>query len=222
MRPAPLISMILISALLLTFATQAEAQKKHKDPVQHEYLIQEFAQINAKLTQLADRLSAVETELGRQKQQQSELIAELRNAENILKTTDTSLSSFRLGTQQELFGLKTDLTQVRQDLAALADWLKKSATAAQPPRETSKAASETSPMEGYITAVGDKEVTINVGSSAGVKPGARFHVYRATDPKVQIGVVEVVEVIDANNSRAKIIFSKPDIRFEFSDIVRPE
>lgn len=212
------IAFVLWAAFSLVFAPDLAAQKKPKDEALHQYLIDEFAQLNAKVGQLAERLTALEAHLGQLKQQQQDLSTELRNSQNTLKTVDTSLNSFRLGSQQDLFGMKTDLAQVRQELFGLADVIKKSsvltAKSPEPPPPTSVA------LEGYITGVEENEITINLGSNAGVKVGARFNVYRASDPRTQIGAVEVTQVIDANNSRAKVILSKPDTRFEFSDIVR--
>jgi len=213
------VAVIAIVALALGLAPSAAAQKKQKDPVLEQYLLAEFGKLNAAIAQLNDRLAALEAELGRARQQQTELGTELRNTQNALKTTDTSLSSFRLSTQQDLLGLKTDLTQLRQDVTRLMDLAQRSlaASAASAPAAPQAPAAP----EGYISAVGEKDVTINLGSNHGIKVGMRFTVFRAADPKTQIGQIEVVEVIDANNSRATIIFVKPNTSFEFSDIVRP-
>jgi hypothetical protein len=75
-------------------------------------------------------------------------------------------------------------------------------------------------LEGYVTAVEEDMVTINLGSNAGVKPGAQFNVFKSADPRTTIGVAEVTQVIDSNNSRAKILFIRPEVRLEFSDTVR--
>jgi hypothetical protein len=209
-----LISLLLLAAL--TLAPAAGAQKKQKDPVLQAYLEQTFADLSAKLTGLADRLSVLETEINRIKQQQAELMTEARNSQTVMKTTDTSLSSFRLSTQQEMLSLKTDLARMQRDLAALLEGLKKPEPAAP-----ATPAAEAPKLEGYITADGDKEVTINLGSSAGVRAGMKFNVYRAADPKIQIGVIEIVEVLDSSNSKAVVLHKKADVaKFEFSDLVR--
>lgn len=202
--------------LALCFAPGAAAQKKQKDPVLHQYLIEEFGKLQAQITQLNERVGTLESELARAKQLQNEINGEVRNSQTTLKSSDTSLSSFRLSTQQDLLGLKTDLAQMRQDVAKLMDIVQRGMAAAVPVTPQGPAA-----PEGYITTVGDRDVTINLGSGHGVKVGMRFNVFRASDPKTQIGMIEVVEVLDANNSKATIVFSKPDTRFEFSDIVRP-
>ena len=206
-----------MAVLALVAAPLAQAQKKQKDPILEQFLIQEFGQINSRMEQIGERLAAIDAELARQKQQQADLGNEVRNAQNLMKASDTSLTNMRLSTQQDLFSLKSDLAHLRQDIAGLGESLRKSL--APPP--TAAPAAEAAPVEGYITAVNEKDVTINLGSAAGIKEGARLQVYRSSDPKTQIGIVEVTQLLDANNSKAMIIFTKPGTRFEFSDIVRP-
>jgi len=215
MRRALRVLCVLCGATLL--AMPAAAQKKQKDPVLHQYLIEEFAQLNAKLDRLGERVVALEAELARMKQTGSELMTEVRSTQTTAKTMDTALSTFRLSSQQDLFSLKTDLTQVRQDISRLTDLVLKSMPVAPP------APAEQPAVEGYITAVNEQtqEVTINLGSSVGVRQGSEFNVFKASDPKREIGIIEVMDVIDANNSRAKIVFVRSSFKFEFSDIVRP-
>lgn len=204
---------LLVPLVSLLLAPAAFAQKKPKDPVLQAYLEETFADLSSKLLKLADRLSVIEEELAKIKQQQSQAAEELRTSQTLLKTNDAALSSFRLSTQQDLLSLKQDLGRIQQELAALLERVQKPEPA--PPAEGPR-------IEGYITAVLNNDVTINLGSAVGMKVGSRLAVFRATDPKLQIGVIEVTEVLDANNSRAKVVFNKPGIKFEFSDIVRPE
>lgn len=198
---------------ILAGAPGAAAQKKQKDPVLQSYLEQTFADLNTKLSGLADRLSVLEGELNKLKQQQAEILTEARNANSSAKTTDNTLTSFRANVQQDLLNLRADLARLQRDLTTMAESLRKPEPV--PSAET--------PKEGYITADGDKEVTINLGLSAGVKVGMKFNVFRAADLKTQIGVIEVVEVLDASNSRAKVVHKKADVaKFEFSDVVKPQ
>jgi hypothetical protein len=227
-------AVVLLTTVTLVMAPWlgAQAQQKQKDPVLQQYLLQEFAQLNAKLVQLSERVTATATKLDQLEQKQNSLDAELRNAQNMTKSIDTSLSTLRLSSQQDLFSLKTDLTQARQELSAVADLVRRSSTsaaatlappaaapAAPKPAET-PAAPAPVVLEGYITAVDANEVTINLGSNAGVKPGAQFNVFKAADPRTTVGVAEITQVTDSNNSRAKIIFVRPDTQLEFSDSVR--
>ena len=216
-------AILVVLAIAVVAAPAAEAQKRQKDPVLEQYLISEFTQLNAKLERMAERLAAAEAELARLKQSGTDLLSEVRNTQTTAKTTDTSLANFRLSTQQDLLSLKTDLTQIRQDLMRVADAVKSSAPPAAAAPGPSLPAAEAQPVDGYITAVSSdaKEVNINLGSGAGLRLGSEFDVFKASDPKTKIGIIEVLEVIDANNSRAKVVYVRQPNRLEFSDIVRP-
>src|SRR3990172_11176884 len=88
------IAIMILALLVLGLAMPAAAQKKQKDPVLHQYLIEEFAQLNAKLDRLGERLVALEAELARMKQTESELMTEVRSTQTTVKTMDTALSTF--------------------------------------------------------------------------------------------------------------------------------
>ncbi|MBI1750959.1 MAG: hypothetical protein HY234_04565 [Acidobacteria bacterium] len=211
-----LLAVVLVVAALC-MPSVAGAQKRPKDPVLQAYLEERFAELNKKLGELGERLATLEVEVGKLKQQQADTTSEVRNAQNVVRSLDGSLTSFRLTNQQDIVTLKTDIAKIRQDLTTLVEGAKKAEAAA--------AAPEAPKIEGYITdppAEGKDVVTINLGSAVGVKVGMRLSVFKAGDPKTQVGLVEVTEVLDANNSRAKVVHSKPGIKLEFSDIVRPE
>jgi hypothetical protein len=205
---------VVLVCVALSLAPAASAQKKQKDPVLQAYLEETFSDLRAKLASLSDRLTVMEEDLARLKQQQTAAAEDTRNSQTMLKTFDASLSSFRLSTQQDIISIKQELAAIRKDLGSVVEASKRP--------EAQQAALDAPKIEGYITAVTNNEVTINLGSGAGMKVGTKLTVFRATDAKTQIGLIEIVEVLDANNSRAKIVFNKPDAKFEFSDIVRPE
>ena len=207
-------AILVLVCLALLLAPAASAQKKQKDPVLQAYLEETFSDLRAKLASLSDRLTVMEEDLARLKQQQTAAAEETRSSQTMLKTFDASLSSFRLSSQQDIISIKQELAAIRKDLGSVVEASKKP--------EAQPAAPDAPKVEGYITAVTNNEVTINLGSGAGMKVGAKLTVFRASDAKMQIGLIEIVEVLDANNSRAKIVFNKPDAKFEFSDIVRPE
>src|SRR6266700_3622042 len=102
-------TVVLVTVLTLAMVPSLGAQAKQKDPVLQQYLKDELDQ------------------------KQSALDAEIRNEQNISKSIDTSLSTLRLSSQQDLFSLKTDLAQARQDLSAVADLVRKSSASAAAP-----------------------------------------------------------------------------------------
>lgn len=208
----------------------AQRQPKHKDPVLEQYLIREFAQLNKRLDEMGARVAALESELAQSRDRQNEALAGLRSVQEALKQLDAAISNVRASTGQDAVGLKTDMAALRQDVSRITDFLARMVTqqmtAASRPEPSADTGAPRAPerpaIEGYITAVAENgSITISLGSSNGVLVGMRFNVYRAADPKTQIGVIEVVEVLDSNNSRAAVYLAKPDIKFEFSDIVRP-
>jgi len=213
--------LILAAALGVVPGARAQ-QKKFKDEGLQQYLVPEITTVESKLDKLAERLAALEAEISKIKQLQADLAADVRATQGLLKATDTSVTSLRVSSQQDTLGLKTDITQMRRDLSDIAELLRTNNAQSQPSMQSSNPPqSVPAPTDAYITQVTDNGVTISAGSSTNVRVGMRFNVFRASDPQSNIGVVEVVDVLDANNSRAKIVSSKPNVRFEFSDIVRP-
>lgn len=205
------VPMMLIVALCLPGIAGAQ-QKRQKDPALQTYLEEQFAQLNRKLGELSDHVAALELEVTRIKQQQTDAATEIRNTQNIARNTDTSLSNYRLTNQQDINALKNDLAKIQQELTSALEARK------NPAPEAPK-------VEGYITVPpedGKDVCTINKGSAAGVKVGMRFQVFKMGDPATQVGLLEVTEVLDPNNSRVKIIQSKPGVKLEFSDVVRAE
>ena len=189
---------------------------KFKDPGLQQYLVAEMTSIQEKLDKIASRLDAVESQLAKVKDQQQSLASDFHNNQELAKATDTSVTSLRVSNQEDLLSLKTDVARIRRDLSDLSDQVRKSA--APPPAPAAPAPPK---LEGYITQVTPNSISINLGSAAGVEAGMKFGVYRAADPQTRIGTIEVTEVLDANNARAKIVASNPNTKFQFSDIVRP-
>ncbi len=189
---------------------------KFKDPGLQQYLVAEMTAIGEKLDKLSARLDAVDSQLAKLKEQQQSLASDIHANQELSKATDSSVTSLRMSNQEDLLSLKTDVARIRRDLGDLTDQVRRSA--APPPAATVAAQPK---MEGYITQVSPTGISINLGSAAGVEVGMKFGVYRAAEPQTRIGTIEVTEVVDPNNSKAKIVASNPNTKFQFSDIVRP-
>jgi hypothetical protein len=215
---------LMFCALALGFVPAAAAQqKKFKDEGLQQYLIPQITDIQAKLDKLTDKLAALETALGKLQAQQTALAEDQRSTQGLLKATDASVTSLRVTNQQDLLGVKTDLVEIRRNMGEIADQMRRSAAPAPSPAPAAPAPVPTPPpsADGYVTQVSDTEVTINLGSAAGLRVGMRFSVYHGGDPQTRIGIIEITDVMDANNSRARILETKPDAKFQFSDVVRP-
>ncbi len=214
------IASLMVAALVC--AAGAGAQKKPKDEVMHAAMMQQFAEVKVALTQLSDRLTALEGELTRVKQQQVELMNEQRSSQTTIKTVDATLSQLRLTNEGSALSLRTDIAQIRTDLGNLTQAVQRALAAGMASGLSQPSSQAAPPIEGYILEVKENEVTINIGSQANVREGMSFAVFKASDPKgVQIGTIRVKQVLDDKNSRAEIIFKKPEVSaFEFSDVVR--
>ena len=204
--------------LALLVAPESRAQKQ-KDETLHRYLVEEFSKLNDKLDRLNERVSAVEIQATQLKQQQTILSDTAKDTQNFVKTMDGSLTSLRMNAQNDLLGLKADVAQVRQVMSSLADTIRQ-INAAQAPRENAAPVMQPAALEGYVTKVDDTGATISLGSSDGVRLGQQFSVYRSNIPGIEIGVLEIIQVLDAHNSLAKIAFNKPNSPLQFSDMVR--
>jgi cell division protein FtsB len=211
-------SILLAVALAGLVAPECRAQK-YKDETLHRYLIEEFGKLNDKLDKLSERVTAVETQVNQLKQQQAIISETAKDTQNFVKTTDGSLTSLRLNTQNDLLGLKSDVAQVRQVMSSLADTIRQM-NASPLPRESAAPVPQSAGLEGYVTKVDETGATISLGSSDGVRLGQQFSVYRSNIPGVEIGVVEIIQILDAHNSLAKIVFNKPNSPLQFSDMAR--
>jgi hypothetical protein len=77
-------------------------------------------------------------------------------------------------------------------------------------------------ITGYVTAVEGDNVTVDIGSAQGLQPGSHLAVFKASDTTTRVGVMEIQQVIDAGNSRARLLTMNPGVQPEFGDIVRLE
>jgi hypothetical protein len=215
MRRFALVSLAALIACGL--APSALAQQKPKDPAMYSEMQNQFGRVTDALNQILTRLTALEGEVGRLKQLESDV----KTTTGAVRATDQKLSDFSTGATRDLIDLKRDMTQLRSDVVSLGSEMRRSLSAQAPPQQATPAPQATPLPEGYITEVSESEVTINLGSGAGVREGMRFAVFRASDPKTEIGRISIKQVLDGNNSKAEITFKRPDVKFEFSDIVKP-
>jgi hypothetical protein len=218
------VRLTMAAALLALVALPAAAQykpprdKKPDDEGLHFVVLREFSKVNAQLADLAARLTALEKDIALVRQQAGEAASDARSTQNTVRDTDRNVTQKLVDTDQKLVTLRNDVIQLRSDLANLMDLLRRQASQ-MAPAALPEVLQE--PV-GYITEmIGDSEVKFSIGAGSVVRRGMRLGVYAAADPKTQIGILIVSEIVDANNAKAEIIRRDPGASFKFSDLVRP-
>lgn len=187
------------------------------DPQDKAYMVEQFRDLHDQLQALKTQLDTVNAQVADLRQNQQQLQAALAKQQRTLQEIDQLVSSLRLGQEESISGLKSALAQLRSDMNA---GFKKvtgteSASAGQTPPSPPA-------VKGYVTEVTGDNVSVDVGAARGIQVGARLAVYKASDPNLRVGVLEVQEVVGAEGSRARIVVMNPGARPEFGDIVRPE
>lgn len=233
-------AVILMVAVVL-FAPHVQAQPKPKDPVLQQNIIARLdalsSSLEVRLAALDQRLNGLEAELNRLKQGQADLSKQqaeghntARDLQNLIKANEVELRNIRVQSSGDILGISNGLGNLRAELAILTDTVKRGfqggqggqpSMAQQPVAPTRPSAAT---IEGYVNASLDDAtqlVQISLGRAQGIQVGKQFSVYRTNDPGKSIGILEVTQVVDDNNSKARIIYQAQGIKFEFGDIVRP-
>ena len=214
-------------AVFFVLVVVTTAWPKFKEDEQ-QYLNDQFKAIQDQVQALTTQLQTLNAQLQVLRQNQAQFQAVIDRQQQALQNLDQLVTQMHLGDEENFSALKTAITQLRKDTkAAIA-----SLTGVQPgsaTTETPKPGSENPPrvLQGYVTdvkgsKVGDN-VTLDVGSSSqGIHQGSRLMLYKASDLNTQVGLVEIIQVIDAGSSLAQIVTLNPGVRLEWGDVVRLE
>jgi len=220
---------ITLVILFLVFgATTAWPKWKEEEQT---YLDDQFKAVQNQVQTLATQVQSLNAQLTELRQNQAQFQAVIIRQERTLHDIDQMVSSIRLGGEENFSNLKALITQLRSDTQA--SFAKLTGQPVQPGGGTAEvAAGPKSPaaapapraIQGYVTNVEGNNVMIDLGSGQGIQPGSRLVLYKATDKDLtaRVGVIEIIQVLDAGNSRAKIINLNSGVHPEFSDIVRLE
>jgi hypothetical protein len=218
----------IILAILLVLCATPSAWAKFKEDEQ-KYLDDQFKLVLDQMQALGNTVAALNTQLAEYKQNQAQLQTAIMRQQHQLQDLDEMLSSLRIGNEENFSKLKAAIADLRAQTESLASKLAGGQPGAPTgsPVETPAVTHPGTPpvqkvVQGYITNVEGTDVTIDMGSAKGMTQGARLAVYKATDTNTRVGVVEVTQVIDNDNSRARIVTMNPGVKPEFSDIVRVE
>jgi septal ring factor EnvC (AmiA/AmiB activator) len=218
----------IILALFLFLSLTSSAWPKFKEDEQ-KYLDDQFKAVLDQAQALGNQVAAMNAQIAELKQNQAQLQAVIIRQQRQLQELDEMLSSLRIGNEENFSKLKMAIADLRaQTESAVSKLSGQPAAASGTPAEVATAARPAGPApsrpasQGYVTAVEDSNVMIDMGSAQGIQQGSRLAVYKATDPNTRVGVIEVTQVIDTGNARARIVTMNSGVKPEFSDVVRVE
>jgi TolA-binding protein len=218
-------------ALFFVLMVVTSAWPKFKEDEQ-QYLNDQFKAIQDQVQALTTQLQTLNAQLQELRQNQVQFQAVIVRQQRSLQDLDQMVTSMRLGDEENFSSLKTAITQLRREtldgLKQLGGVQISPTGTVSPVTTTPGPANPPQPvLQGYVTAVEgnnlqDFRVTLDMGSSQGIHQGSRLALYKSSDPNTRVGVIEIIQVIDAGTSRAQIVTLNTGVRPEFSDVVRLE
>jgi hypothetical protein len=211
--------------LFFVLMVVTSAWPKFKEDEQ-QYLNDQFKAIQDQLTAVTTQLQKLSVQLEVLRQNQAQFQAVIDHQQKSLQDLDQMVTSMRLGSEENFSSLKTVITQLRKDTLAGFKQCGMSGGTTGPgttPLANPGAANPSQPVHGYVTDVKGSdvgsEVTLDVGSSSqGIHQGSRLAVYKASDPNTQVGLVEIIQVIDAGTSRAQIVTLNTGVKLAWGDV----
>lgn len=222
-----MIRRIILGIFLLLFLTPSAWAKFKED--EQKYLDEQFKAVLDQAQTLGNQVAALSAQLAELKANQAQLQAAIVSQQHKLQDLDELLASLRIGNEENFTKLKTAVADLRtQTDNAMSKLAGQVAAPAVAPGGVTPGAPPVAPApvrqasQGYITSVDGTNVMIDMGSAQGIQQGSRLAVYKATDPSTRVGVIEVTQVIDAGNARARIVTMNAGVKPEFSDVVRVE
>jgi hypothetical protein len=217
----------MLAIFLLLFLTPSAWPKFKED--EQKYLDDQFKAVLDQMQAMGNQVAALNAQLAEIKQNQAQLQAVIIRQQHQLQDLDEMLSSLRIGNEENFSKLKTAIAELRaQTDNAVSKLTGQPAAPPGTPGEVAPVARPAAPgpsrqtSQGYITAVDGTNVMIDMGSAQGIQQGSRLAVYKATDPNTRVGVIEVTQVIDTGNARARIVTMNSGVKPEFSDVARVE
>lgn len=216
-----------LSVLLLLCASAAWPKWKEEE---QKYLDDQFSAIRDQMQALKTQVDALSTRVAELQQNQAQLQTAMARQLHALQETEQLVTSLRMGSEENFSNLRSSITQLRADTQKSLNALigqpapAVAGTTDVPPAVRPGAVAPSAPqiVQGYITIIEGNTVTVDLGSARGIHQGSRLAVYKATDPTTRVGLLEVTQVVDRDNSKAQIVTMNSGVKPEFSDIVRPE
>jgi len=216
-----------ILALFFVILMVTGAWAKFKEDEQ-QYLSDQFKAVQDQVQALTTQLQTLNAQLQELRQNQAQFQSVIVRQQRSLEDLDQMVTSMRLGGEENFSNLKTAITQLRNETQSAFAKLTGASVAGPGPTEVAApkpapaAATAAPALQGYVTSVEGNNILVDMGSTQGLHEGSRLALFKASDPGTRVGVLEITQVIDAGNSRARIVTLNTGVRPEFSDVVRLE
>ena len=217
----------IILAIFLLLCAAPSAWPKFKEDEQ-KYLDDQFKLVMDQMQALGNQVAALTAQLAELKQNNAQLQSVIIRQQHQLQDLDEMLSSLRIGNEENFSKLKTAVAELHSQSDNIISKVTGQAAPAVNPGEVAAVTTPAAPAQarraspGYVTAVDGANVMIDMGSAQGVQQGSQLAFYKSTDPNTRVGVIEVTQVIDSHNSRARVVTMNPGIKPEFGDMVRAD
>jgi hypothetical protein len=157
--------------------------------------------------QQTDALNAQITELVRSQASLAKTVEEMQRTFSQLEIT---IGNIAHNNTQDTLSLRQAIDQMRAQLQEMGG----GAGGSSPARKATV---------GYVTGVGtDNAITVNLGSGSGLKVGSQLGLYKANDQNTRVGTLEVTDVFDPGNAKAKVVVLNAGVQPEYSDMVKPD
>jgi outer membrane murein-binding lipoprotein Lpp len=211
---------------LVLCATAAWPKWKEEE---QKYLDDHFNAIQDQIQALATQVQTLNSQLAELRQNQGQLQAVVIRQQRALQELDDMVKSMRIGGEENFSNLKSAINQLRSETQSAFNKLTGQTAApgaGTPEVATAPKAAPAAPspqaVQGYILDVSGNNVKVGLGSAQGIHQGSRLVVFKAADQSTRVGVIEITQVVDGENSLARIVTVNSGVRLEFSDIVRAE
>jgi TolA-binding protein len=210
---------IILAVFALLLLTPSAWPKFKED--EQKYLDEQFKAVLDQMQAMGNQIAALNAQITELKQSQAQLQALVVRQQHQIQDLDEMLSSLHISNEEGLSKLKATTTDLKTETDSILAKLGQPAPAPVPiPAPAPPVSQPPLKTQGYITNVDGPNIMIDMGSAQGVQPGSRLAVYKATDPNTRVGVIEVTEVVDSGNARARIVTMNAGMKLEFSDMVR--
>lgn len=193
-----------------------------------KYLDDQFRSILDQVQAMQNQIQTLNTQLQQLKENQTQFQAVIIRQQRAINEINQMVSSMSLTDDDHYSTLKAAIEKLRNDTQTAFNKLspgltQPGATVAEvPSRPGAPAPAAPRVTTGYIVTAEGNNLVVGLGSKDSMQVGMRLALYKGTDLSTHVGVLEVTQVIDADNCRVKIVTTNSGVKPEFGDSVRLE